>query len=686
SELIDRTTSTITDNLVLGCLIVIFVVIVLLGDFRTGMIIASVIPISLFFAISLMYLFGIDANLMSLGAIDFGIIIDGSIIIVEFVIFQIQNKHPKLPLLPLAEQQPIINRVTFEGTSKMMHSAIFGQLIIIIVFIPILTLRGVEGKMFIPMALTFCFALLGAMLMCFTYVPVITSLLARAKKKENNWSMGLIGRLQNIYQPLLVWALKYHRAVLFFAIALLGFSGVLFSRLGGEFVPTLDEGDFVIQPVLPTGTSLSKTIEITTEIERVIKGFPEVDQVITRIGAAEIPTDPMSMEETDIIITLHPKSEWVSARSKDQLADQIKNRLTTTIADIDYEFTQPIEMRFNELITGVRADLAIKIFGEELDVLTQKAEEIEKLLQPIEGASDITVEKIEGLPQMLISYDRTKIARYGLNISDVNDLVTSGFAGRSAGVIFEGERMFDLVVRYGPDFRKELSDIKNATITNSAGVQIPLRELAEIQYTKGPAKISRDNTRRRIVVSINVRNRDLESVVTDVRAAIEENISLPIGYNITYGGQFENLRNAKERLAFAVPLALFLIFVMLFLAFQSIKDATLVFAAIPLAAMGGVFSLWITGLPFSISAGVGFIALFGIAVLNGIVLIEHYKSLMASGKYQCIKSAILAGTKQRLRPVLLTASTDALGFLPMALSTSAGAEVQRPEATVVIGG
>ncbi|MEO9482456.1 MAG: CusA/CzcA family heavy metal efflux RND transporter [Ekhidna sp.] len=686
SELISRTTFTITENLVLGCLIVIFVVILLLGDIRTGLIIASVIPISLLFAISLMYLFGIDANLMSLGAIDFGIIIDGSIIIIEYVVFQIQNKQADLRLLPRSEQQPVIDKITFQGASKMMHSAVFGQLIIIIVFIPILTLTGIEGKMFIPMALTFCFALIGAMLLCFTYVPVITSLLARASKRDSNWSDLFIKKLQHVYQPILTLSLDNSKIALFLATGLLAVSVFVFTRLGGEFVPTLDEGDFVIQPILETGTSLSRTIEITTEIEKVIKQFPEVDQVVTRIGAAEIPTDPMSMEETDVIITLHPKGEWTSATSKDQLADLIKEELIVQIPNVDYEFTQPIEMRFNELITGARADLAIKIYGEDLEVLTNKAEEIEQLIENVEGASDITIEKVEGLPQMLVAYDRSKIARYGLNISEVNDVITSGFAGKTAGVVFEGERTFDLVVRYGQGFRKDINDIKNATISTQAGLQIPLRELADIRYTQGPAKISRDDTRRRIVVGVNVRNRDLESVVTDARKLIEANISLPVGYSISYGGQFENLRNARERLTFAVPLALFLIFIMLFFAFKSVKDAFLVFTAIPLAAIGGVFLLWIRGLPFSISAGVGFIALFGIAVLNGIVLIGHYKSLIESGSYASIRETIIEGTKQRMRPVLLTASAAALGFLPMAVSTSAGAEVQRPLATVVIGG
>jgi cobalt-zinc-cadmium resistance protein CzcA len=685
SELIGKTTFTIAENLILGCLIVIFVVVLLLGNIRSGLVVASVIPMCLLFALSLMYIFGVDANLMSLGAIDFGIIIDGAVIIVEFIAFKISQEGTKLKALPKAERQNFIDNVTHLGASKMMHSAVFGQLIIIIVFIPILSLVGVEGKMFRPMALVFCFALIGAMLLCFTYVPVMASLFIRpTDPKKKTVSKRLINFLEDTYKPTIAWALRRKKIVISMAFSLLIVVGFLFSRMGGEFVPTLDEGDFVIQPVLKTGTSLSNTVIATTRIEKILKRFPEVDQVVSRIGAAEVPTDPMSMEESDVIIKLRPKSEWVSAQSKDDLADRFKEALTE-IPGVDFEFTQPIEMRFNELITGVRADLAIKIFGEDLEVLYNKALEVEQAIQNIDGAADITVEKVAGLPQMSVKYDRRKIAKYGLNVVELNKLITMGFAGMPAGTVFEGEKQFDLVVRFDADHHKDIEDIQTASIQLSNGNQLPLSEFATISYTKGPAKISRDNTKRRIVVGVNVRGRDLESVVKDVQDVIDKEVKLPVGYTVDYGGQFENLRTAKDRLMIAVPIALLLIFVLLYFAFDSVKEALIIYSAIPMSAVGGVILLYIRDLPFSISAGVGFIALFGIAVLNGIVLIEEFKELKANG-ISDINKRILIGTKNRLRPVLLTAAAAALGFLPMAISTSAGAEVQRPLATVVVGG
>ncbi len=685
SELISKTTFTIAENLILGCLIVIFVVVLLLGNLRSGLVVASVIPMCLLFALSLMYIFGVDANLMSLGAIDFGIIIDGAVIIVEFIAFKITAEREHLQTLPKIERQNFIDKITHKGASKMMHSAIFGQLIIIIVFIPILSLVGVEGKMFKPMALVFCFALIGAMLLCFTYVPVMASLFIKpSNTNKRSVSNRLMSFLENRYKPIMIWALRKKKLILSTAAILLISVAYLFSNMGGEFIPTLDEGDFVIQPVLKTGTSLSKTIETTTKIESIIRKFPEVDQVVTRIGAAEVPTDPMSMEESDVIIKLKPKKEWTSANSKDELANKFKEALSE-IPGVDFEFTQPIEMRFNELITGVRADLAIKIFGEDLDVLYKKALEVQKVIQPIEGAADIIVEKTDGLPQMSVVYNRQKIAKYGLNVQELNDIVTMGFAGKTAGTVFEGEKQFDLVIRFDEEHHQGINDLETATIQLPNGSQLPLSEFASISYTKGPAKISRDNTKRRIVIGVNVRNRDLESVVNDVQAAISSQISLPTGYTVEYGGQFENLRSAKDRLMIAVPIALILIFIMLYFAFDSVKEALIIYSAIPMAAVGGVILLFLRDLPFSISAGVGFIALFGIAVLNGIVLIEEFKELKAHGITN-INRRILIGTKNRLRPVLLTASAAALGFLPMAISTSAGAEVQRPLATVVVGG
>lgn len=685
SELIARTTDTITENLVLGCLIVVFVVVLLLGNIRSGLVVASVIPLSLLFALSMMYLFGVDANLMSLGAIDFGIIIDGAVIIVEFVAYRITAHREQLLQLEKGSRQEAINEITQTSAVRMMRSAVFGQLIIMIVFLPILSLADVEGKMFRPMALTFCFALLGAMILCFTYVPMISSIFLKpVRSNKKNISDKLMGLIDSLYTPVLKLALRFRALVIGLAVVLLAVTLLIFSNMGGEFVPTLDEGDFVIQPVLKTGTSLSKTIELTTKMEQVLKTFPEVRQVVSRIGAAEVPTDPMSMEESDVIITLKPKNEWVSARDKDELAERFKEALSI-LPGIEYEFTQPIEMRFNELITGVRADLAIKVFGQDLDLLYDKALEIKGLIEEVPGAADIVVEKTAGLPQMSVLYDRARIARYGLNVADLNKVISMGFAGLKAGSVFEDEKQFDLVIRYQGDFRQGIDNLSQAYVPIPGGGQIPLRELAEISYTKGPAKISRDDTQRRIVVGVNVRGRDLESVVEDVQALIEANISLPVGYNISYGGQFENLRAARARLMVAVPLALLLIFVLLYFAFQSLREALMVYSAIPLSAVGGVLLLWLRDMPFSISAGVGFIALFGIAVLNGIVLIEHFKEMKDQGITD-LRERVIKGTRQRLRPVLLTASAAALGFLPMAISTSAGAEVQRPLATVVVGG
>ncbi|MDR2947746.1 MAG: CusA/CzcA family heavy metal efflux RND transporter [Prevotella sp.] len=687
SELVAKTTFTVAENLILGCLIVVFVVVLLLGNFRSGIVVASVIPLSLLFAISLMRIFGIDANLMSLGAIDFGIIIDGAVIIVEFVSAQMTANASKLSHLPISDRKKETDRITLSSSSTMMNSAIFGQFIILIVFIPILSLSGVEGKMFRPMALTFSFALIGAMLLCLTYVPVASSLIIKPQvQKRNGITVRIMRLLTRSYLPVITWALKHTKKTLAGAVGLLILALVIFSRMGGEFIPQLDEGDFVIQPVLKTGTSLAKTIETTTLIEKtILDKFPEVEQIVSRIGAAEVPTDPMSMEESDIIVKVKPKSEWVSASSKDELADKIKEELEATIPNMEIEFTQPIEMRFNELISGTRSDVAIKIFGEDLGVLAEKAEQIKLAIAHVDGAADIIVEKIDGLPQMTVEYNRTRIAQYGLNISDINDIVALSFAGTTVGNVFEGERRFDLVIRLEENLRNDIEDLRNLYVPLPNGGQIPLRELAKVEYTEGPAKISRDDTKRRVVIGVNVRNRDMESVVKDVSAIITEKINLPPGYYVTYGGQFENMQNAIIRLKIAVPVALCLIFILLYFAFGSMRETMLVFTAIPLSAVGGVLLLWMRGMPFSISAGVGFIALFGIAVLNGIVLVEHLKELKHRGMKN-VDELILKGTTDRLRPVTLTAAAAALGFLPMAISSSAGAEVQRPLATVVIGG
>ncbi|MDP1623233.1 MAG: CusA/CzcA family heavy metal efflux RND transporter [Bacteroidales bacterium] len=687
SELISKTSTTVAENLILGAIIVLITVILLLGNVRSALVIGSMIPLALLFTISMMYIFGIDANLMSLGALDFGIIIDGAVIIVEFIALRITAQHGVYLSASGDEKQAILDKNSFEGASKMMKSAIFGQIIILIVFIPILALKGVEGKMFHPMALSFSFAIIGAMILGLTWLPVASSLFLRpAHTSWRNISDWIMGMAHKTYLPAIKWSCNHKRIVLGAALISLIMTGILFSRMGGEFVPTLDEGDFVIQPVLKTGTSLSKTVEMTTRMENILlESFPdEVDQIVSRIGAAEVPTDPMSMEEIDVIIKLKPKERWTAANDKEELADRFREALSI-IPGVDYEFTQPIEMRFNELITGVRSDIAIKIFGENLEYINQKAIEVRNLIADVPGASDVILEKTSGLPQIKVSYNRSKIAHYGVDINTLNTCLSTAFGGKITGVVFEGEKRFDMVMRFENQNRTDIEDVRQLQVPVSEGLQVPITELADIQYSEGPAKISRDNTHRRIVVSVNVRNRDLQSVVKDIQNLMEKNIALRPGNYIEYGGQFENLQNASSRLMLAVPIALLLILIFLHFAFKSLKDAVMIFTAVPLATVGGVFLLWARGMPFSISAGVGFIALFGIAVLNGIVLIEHLKELQQQGMTN-MRELILKGTKDRLRPVMLTAGAAAMGFLPMAISTGAGAEVQRPLATVVIGG
>ena len=686
SELIGKTSFTVVENLILGALIVMLTVILLLGNIRSALVIASMIPLALLFTISMMYIFGIDANLMSLGALDFGIIIDGAVIIVEFIALKITVQKTEINQSKGDERMTIMDKISFTGASKMMKSAIFGQIIILIVFIPILSLSGVEGKMFRPMALSFSFAIIGALILGLTWLPVASSLFLRPEKKHKWNPSDLIMKLAyKSYSPVIQWSCRHKKMVLSAAILSLFLTGFLLTRIGGEFVPTLDEGDFVIQPVLKTGTSLTKTVETTTKMEQIlIENFPEVDQIVCRIGAAEVPTDPMSMEEIDMIIKLNPRSSWVNASSKEELAEKFKEALSI-IPGIEYEFTQPIEMRFNELITGVRSDIAIKVFGEDLDYIDKKALEIKNLIGTIPGAGDVILEKTSGLPQIKIEYRREMVARYGLDMQTLNRYISMAFGGETAGVIFEGEKRFDMVVRFNKQNRTDINDIKELLIPLDKGQNIPFEQIANIQYAEGPAKISRENTQRRVVVSVNVRNRDLKSVVEDIQSTIDKNVTFKPGTYVSYGGQFENLQNATDRLMLAVPVALLLIFIFLHFAFKSIKDAALIFTAIPLATVGGVVFLWLRDMPFSISAGVGFIALFGIAVLNGIVLIEHLKELQHQGVLN-IRELILQGAKDRLRPVMLTAGAAAMGFLPMAISTGAGAEVQRPLATVVIGG
>lgn len=686
SILVEKTTFTVIENLLIGAIIVMLTVMLLLGNIRLALVITSIIPLALLFTISMMFILGIDANLMSLGALDFGIIIDGAVIIVEFIALKMIHVQDEYQHAEKDHRKTLMNRISAEGASKMMKSALFGQIIILIVFIPILSLTGVEGKMFRPMALSFCFAILGAIIFGLTWLPVASSLFIKPHKKKSNQLSDKIMKLAHkLYQPSLMWSFKHKKFVLGTSLLVLVLTVLLFTRMGGEFVPTLDEGDFVVQPVLKTGTSLSKTIETTTKMEKILfEKIPEVEKVVSRIGAAEVPTDPMSMEEIDMIIKLKPKKDWVTAKTKEDLAEKI-NEALQAIPGVEYEFTQPIEMRFNELITGVRSDIAIKIFGEDLEYINTKAYEIKKNIENIPGAGDVILEKTDGLPQIRIIYDREKLHRYNVDIKTLNHYISSAFGGEKAGVIFEGEKSFDMVMRLDKTNRTDISDIRELKVPVNNNMLIPLTELTDIQYSEGPAKISRENTHRRVVVSVNVRNRDLQSVVNDIREKIEKNVTLKPGNYISYGGQFENLQNASKRLMIAVPISLLLIFVFLHFAFKSLRIAFMIFTAIPLATVGGVLFLWIRDMPFSISAGVGFIALFGIAVLNGIVLIERFRELSHEGNHD-MRELIMRGTNERLRPVLLTASAAAMGFLPMAISSGAGAEVQRPLATVVIGG
>ena len=681
SKLIGNTTKTVATNLMEGALIVIFVLVILLGNWRGGLVVASVIPLSLLFAFILMHVFGVSANLMSLGAIDFGIIIDGAVIIVEAMVFAIHEKFLKKENLD-AEAR---DKLAFKSSSKMMNSAFFGQLIILIVFIPILALEGIEGKMFKPMALTFMFAMMGVMLLCLTYVPMLSSVFIKVKSDKPSFGDKLILKLENGYEKLLSISLKRAKIVVASAVVFLGLAVLTFLSMGGEFIPKLDEGDMAFHAILKPGTSLSETVETTTKIEGIVKSqFPEVESIMSRIGVAEVPTDPMPMDIADIFVILKPQSEWRDGLTKAKLIEEMKEAVSI-MPGINFEFSQPIEMRFNELITGVREDVAVKLFGEDLEVLAEKAEEMGKLIAQVEGVGDMKVESTQGLPQITIQYDRHKIAQHGLSIRAVNRVVESAFAGGKAGVVFEGEKRFDLVVRLASEHRQGIDDIKNLYVNLDNDVQIPLRELADISYLPGPMQISRDNTQRRTYVGVNVRGRDVQSVVTDIQEKLKSNFTLPAGYYIEYGGAFENLQRATSRLKLVLPIALALIFILIFFALKSLKQTFMIYMAIPLAAIGGVFSLWLRDMPFSISAGVGFIVLFGVAVLNGLVLISGWNELKEEGVTN-LNERIRLGAKRRIRPILLTALTDVLGFMPMAISSSAGAEVQQPLATVVIGG
>lgn len=680
TDLVNRAISTVEKNLIEGALIVIFVLVLFLGNLRAGLIVASAIPLSMLFALAMMHVFGVSANLMSLGAIDFGLIVDGAVIIVEATLHHLGLRKSTQKLT-----QSEMDEEVFQSASKIRSSAAFGEIIILIVYIPILTLVGVEGKMFRPMAQTVGFAILGALILSLTYIPMMCALfLPKKLNNKKTFSDRMMDTLQRIYQPLLQKAVKIKYWLVGGTVTLFALCIFFFSRMGGEFIPQLQEGDFAFHCILPQGSSLSQSIETSMQASGIIKQFDEVKMVVGKTGSAEVPTDPMPPEATDIIIVLKPHKEWKSGKSYNELADAIMEKLEV-IPGVFFEKNQPIQMRFNELMTGIRQDVAVKVFGENMDTLALYADKVSKVIQNVDGATSPQVEKVSGLPQINIEYDRTRIANYGLTIEGVNNIVSTAFAGKSAGVIFENERRFDLVVRLDSTYRSSIEDINNLMIPTNTGTQIPLSQIAAINYRLGAAQISREAGKRRIVIGFNVSGRDVQSVVEEIQQKLSEKIKLPTGYYFTYGGQFENLREASNRLMIAVPVSLLLIFTLLYFTFHSFKQAGLIFTAIPMSAIGGVFALILRGMPFSISAGIGFIALFGVAVLNGIVLIGTFNQLQKEGWDDVIKR-VIEGTKIRLRPVLMTATVASLGFMPMALSTSAGAEVQKPLATVVIGG
>lgn len=686
SELVGRAISTVKTNLIEGALIVVLVLVLFLGNLRAGLLVASVIPLSMLFATGMMNLFGVSGNLMSLGAIDFGLIVDGAVIIVEAVLHRITQSGYRLRGITELSHAEMDAEVQ-ASAGKMMNSAAFGQIIILIVYLPILALVGIEGKMFRPMAETVSFAILGALMLSLTYVPMMSAVvLSRKTGHKTNFSDRLMQFFQRVYQPVITGALKRKQLVVASAMALFAVSAFLFTRMGGEFIPTLQEGDFSIETRVLTGSSLSETVDAVGKTANVLlKEFPdEIKEVVGKIGAAEIATDPMPIEACDLIVVLKDRKEWKKASRQSELAEKMAGSLEA-IPGVTYGFQQPIQMRFNELISGVRQDVAVKIFGEDLETLASLAEKAGRIASGINGVKDLYVEQVTGLPQIVININRDEIAKYGLDITTVNQAVNTAFAGQAAGTVYEGERRFDLVLRLQPEDRGQISDVRNLYITTSLGNQIPLSQLADVQFRSGPNQIQREDARRRIIVGFNVRGRDVAGVVEELQARLESELKMPPGYYAAYGGQFKNLREANARLSIAVPVALALIFLLLFFAFHSIKQAVLIFTAIPMAAIGGVFSLLLRGMPFSISAGVGFIALFGVAVLNSIVLIAEFNRLKKEGLTD-LKEIVLQGTRVRLRPVLMTASVASLGFLPMALAASAGAEVQRPLATVVIGG
>lgn len=712
TNLVDRVEGTIARNLIEGGLIVIFVLVIFLGNWRAGLVVASVIPLSMLFAFGMMKTFGIDGNLMSLGAIDFGMIVDSAVIIVEAVVTHINTGHFSQPEVraaylaqcqnggaatPFALTQKQMDEEVHFSASRIRQSAAFSEIIIMIVYIPLMTLVGIEGKMFRPMALTVFFAILGAFILSLTYVPMASSLmLSRKVHTRKTFSDRVIEKLQAWYRPVLDWVLARNKDVITGAVALFCVSVVGFKYLGGEFIPSLEEGDFAVEMSMSQGTSLSQMVESCTKAEKLLKKeYPEIKQVVSRIGSAEIPTDPMPVERADIMIALKPKAEWTSAKTTPELMEKMEETLSA-IPGLEAEISQPIQMRNNELLTGIKQDVAIKIFGDDLDVLTQQAGKVKKMIEDVPGVSGIFVEEVAGLPQIQVKYNHEKMAAYGVSVDDISGILETTFAGAVAGSLYEGDKKFDIVLRMDPS-QRNVESLEQLSIPLKDGTDIPLSQVADIDYSPAPAQVSHEDGARRIYVGFNVKGRDVQSTVEDIQEILDEKLKLPDGYYYNYGGEFENLQSATNRLMVVIPIALVIILLLLYATVKNVRESLFVFSAIPLAAIGGVWALWLRGMPFSISAGVGFIALFGVAVLNGIVLIGQMNQMQREektadklsasiGVTELIHHRIIESCMVRLRPVLMTALVASMGFLPMALSQGDGAEVQRPLATVVIGG
>ncbi|MDV4110853.1 CusA/CzcA family heavy metal efflux RND transporter [Elizabethkingia anophelis] len=683
TKMVDNAIGTVSKNLIEGALIVVFVLVLFLGNFRAGFIVASVIPLAMLFAIIMMNIFGVSGNLMSLGALDFGLIVDGAVIIVEAVLHRLHSIKGKEGERISSEQ---MNKEVKTSAGKMMNSAVFGQVIILIVYLPILSLQGIEGKMFKPMAQTVAFALIGAFILSLTYIPMMSSVfLSRKIQTKPTFSDRMIEKLVAFYDRSLAKVLKSSKIVMTVVFLLFALAVFILSKLGGEFIPSLPEGDFAVETRILPGSSLKTSTEVVLKSQQVLMSkFPEIKKIVGKTGSSEIPTDPMPLDASDMMIILKDRKEWTSADNYNDLADKMQKELQKNMVGVTYSFQYPVAMRFNELMTGARQDVVCKIFGENLDTLKVYSEKLAAVVNNVNGAQNIYVEPVSGLSQIVINYNRSALAQYGLNVSDVNNVVNAAFAGKVTGAVFEGEKKFDMVVRMDSEERRKLEDVQNLLLTTSSGTDIPLKSVADVDIKESVNQIQRENAARRIIVGFNVRNRDIQSTVNDLQNRVNSELKLPAGYSITYGGNFENLQEAKARLGIAVPVSLLLILLMLYFAFRSVKYGLIIFTAIPLSAVGGVFALWLRGMDFSISAGIGFIALFGVAVLNGIVLIAEFNRQKT--QKEDLRDVVLTGGKNRLRPVLMTATVASLGFLPMALSNGEGAEVQRPLATVVIGG